>query len=210
MEALGGFQGVESPNGATSRLGDAKAVIRSGRSSNDATPFTPRVARGDALRPVGYAQFEGTLAELPDAGVIVAVSPSQTGFRSARGVRFAFESDASEAAPATVKATLVNRSESSAVVDTADVPAFEPRPVYRTDEGGTLAFAPTSDQPFASRRSSPSRCTVTRHSGTRWLSPATHRSSGTAHRRSERPVRSGGPAKPCPSGTSARATRCGC
>lgn len=120
-----------------------------------------------ALGPVGYSQFEGTVATLPDAGHAIAVSPSGTGLQSARGLRFAFERDASAAGPATVRATLVNRSASAVVVDTAGIPAFEPRPAYWNGSGGAIAFAPTDDHPFATR--SP---TVRRSTNGTWTTPA--------------------------------------
>jgi len=85
---------------------------------------------GSALVPVGYTQFEGTVAERPAADATVALSPAETGSRAGVGVRFLFEGDADASRPATLRATLVNRSDTETVVDTAGVPGFEPTPVY--------------------------------------------------------------------------------
>lgn len=102
----------------------------------------PGGSSGGALVPVGYTQFEGTVADRPAADATVALSPAETGSESGVGVRFLFEGDADESGPATLRATLVNRSESETVVDTGGVPAFDPTPVYRlTGRGGGGAGA---------------------------------------------------------------------
>ncbi|WP_323676478.1 hypothetical protein [Halorubellus sp. PRR65] len=120
-----------------------------------------------ALRPVPYSQFEGTTASLPAADRVVAFSPAEVGSSSSLVLRVGFERDATESRPATLRATLRNRSEEQVTVETSGVPAFEPEPAYRPDAGdagvdgetsegadapgerGRFALAPTPDHPFS-------------------------------------------------------------
>lgn len=125
----------------------------------------PGGASGSALVPVGYTQFEGTVGERPAADATVALSPAETGSRAGVGVRFQFDGDADASGPATLRATLVNRSSSETVVDTAGVPGFEPTPVYRLtarDGGGDRG----DRGDYGSDRTEPGRTGTTRAPGT--------------------------------------------
>ena len=116
-----------------------------------------------ALRPVPYSQFEGTTATFPAADRVVAFSPAETGSSNSLVFRVAFEQDATESRPATLRATLRNRSDETVTVDTRGIPAFDPEPIYHridtasadddgasetTDTGG-FALAPTPNHPFS-------------------------------------------------------------
>ncbi|WP_227131168.1 hypothetical protein [Halorubellus salinus] len=115
-----------------------------------------------ALRPVPYSQFEGTTAALPAADRVVAFSPAETGSSNSLVLRVGFERDATASRPATLRATLRNRSDTTMTVDTRGIPAFDPEPVYHPvetgaadDDGsaasaGAFALAPTPDHPFSS------------------------------------------------------------
>lgn len=105
------------------------------------------------LRPAAYSQFDGTTARLPAADRVLAFSPAESGSAASLVLRVAFEQDATAARPATLRATLRNRSAESVTVDTRGIPAFEPAPAYRpvdaASAGGGFALAPTPDHPFS-------------------------------------------------------------
>jgi hypothetical protein len=106
-----------------------------------------------SLRPVSYAQFEGTTATLPAADRVVAFSPAEAGSAASLVLRVRFERDADATRPATLRATLRNRSDEAVTIDTRGIPAFEPEPVYgpvnESTTGGGFALAPTPDHPFS-------------------------------------------------------------
>ncbi|MFC6953293.1 hypothetical protein [Halorubellus litoreus] len=126
----------------------------------DDPPTGTRTQR--ALRPVPYSQFEGTTAKLPAADRAVAFSPAETGSSNSLVFRVAFERDATDSRPATLRATLRNRSDETVTVDTRGIPAFDPEPVYRpvettsgdvdggsSERPGAFALAPTPNHPFS-------------------------------------------------------------